>query len=804
MTGFLHEKDFSRKTFLKGGGALVVGFSFLGAGLTPGRAQAANLPNIAPDITQVDSWLTINADSTVTLYPGHHEFGQGTWTGYRQIAAEELDVPVTTISIPQFDTASAHPFPNQGSTAGSNGTANGGPVLRQAAAEARRALMTLAAAQLGVPASSLTVSQGIVSSGGKTVSYGSLVGGKLFNTTIGTGNNLAPLKPVSQYTVVGTRVPRFDIPAKVTGAFTYLQNVRIPGMVHGRPVRPRGQANVLAAAPEGGYANYKVLSVDESSIAHIPNVQVVRKGDFVGVVAPKEFDAIQAAAQLKVVWSASNTLPGSGNLPSATKAAPTITPDSVVLSYGNVDSALASAAHTLAATYTWPYQMHSPLGPCCAIADVTSGGRVTLFAQQQDGWGYQSAVTQVTGIPAQNIRVLIFEGASTFNPSPNVPVIADAAVMSQVVGKPVRVQYMRWDMHGWEPYGPANVADIQAGLDASGKLVALKHTSWYENGANVTPAAAQIGVTVPVDTLSSRASVRGAPSRLAPTTNNANAVGGTRFETFTAGDQFFPNVPNRQTISKTIASRFSTSALRGPGVIQPAWAFGTAMDELAHAANMDAVAFLQAHTTHDAWRPLLDATAKLANWQTRVSASKLSAGRYVTGRGIAFGGENHAFSDVYSGVAAEVRVDRKSGKVVVQHLYGAQDSGFIVNPASAENQMVGMLTRGASRTLFEEITFSKQRVTALDWVTYPILRFKDHPDVTTLVIPHQDEVITGDLSPAGTYPGPRYRGVGESLETVVPPAIGNAIFDATGVRLREAPLTPAKVLAALKQAGRHF
>jgi CO/xanthine dehydrogenase Mo-binding subunit len=362
---------------------------------------------------------------------------------------------------------------------------------------------------------------------------------------------------------------------------------------------------------------------------------------------------------------------------------------------------------------------------------------------------------------------------------------------------------MRWDMHGWEPYGPPNLADIRAGLDANGKLIAFEHTSWLHAGANATPGSVQVNGVPPVDSTSSRGSVRGSPSRLTPTTTNGAAIGGTRFETFTAGDQYFPNIPNRRSIAKTIPSMFSTSALRAPGVIQPAWAAETMMDELAVAANMDSLQFRQAHTTHDGWRPVLDQVAKSAAWKPRVSASQLSDERYVTGRGIAIGGENHANDDVYAGVVAEVQVDRKTGKIVVTHLFGAQESGVIVNPASAENQLTGMLVRGASRTIYEQITFSKQRVTGLDWVTYPILRFKETPTVTPVVMGHQDEVADLSISQTG-LPGPRYRGVGESIEAVVPAAIGNAFFDATGVRMRQIPLTPVKVRDALRRAGRLY
>jgi CO/xanthine dehydrogenase Mo-binding subunit len=318
---------------------------------------------------------------------------------------------------------------------------------------------------------------------------------------------------------------------------------------------------------------------------------------------------------------------------------------------------------------------------------------------------------------------------------------------------------------------------------------------------NPADAPVQLGLTIPADSGSFN-SVRGAPTRLSATSNNGTA-GSARVESFSTGDQYFPNIPNRRVTGKAVPSILKLCPLRAPSCIQPGWASESMIDELAHAANMDALAFRQAHCTHDGWRPVLDAVAKAANWQSRVSASTLSDAQVVSGRGIAIAGENHAFTDVYSGVVAEVEVNRKTGKIAVKHLYAVQDSGFIVNPESVENQLVGMSTRGVSRTLIEEATFNKRRTTALDWVSYPIMRFKEHPPVTAMVIPRTDEIVDAGLSPAGLA-GPRYRGAGESLEAAVPAAIGNAVFDATGVRLRQIPLTPPKVRLALAEAGRLY
>ena len=679
MTEIL-SKELSRTAFLKRGGALIVGFSLAGAGLAGRASQAANAPNIPPDLTQVDSWLSINADNTVTMFPGKHEFGQGTWTGYRQIVAEELDVAVTAITIPQFDTASPHPFPDLGSTAASNGTAIGGPQLRQAAAEARRTLLGLASTQLGV-AGLGAVGRQRRRLGRRQVGDLRLVAGRQalqHDHRRSRERTSAPLKPTSQYKVVGTRVPRFDIPDKVTGKHTYMQNVRIPGMWHGRPVRPRGQGDVLAATADGRAANYKLLSVDESSIKHIAGARVVRRGDFVGVVAPTEYAAVQAAAQLKVQWQEPAALPGVGNLYSAMRSAKTIG-DTVILNYGNTDSALKSAAKVVSGTYEWPFQMHSPLGPCCAIADVRDGA-ATLIAQQQNGWGYRSSVAEVTGVPVNNIRVLIFEGASTFNPSPNTTTIVDAALMSQLLGKPVRVQYMRWDMHGWEPYGPPNLADIRGGLDANGKLIAFEHTSWLHGGLSAIPGTVQTATALPADSTSTR----GRCAAREPAHADDDQRGrGRRDEVRDVhrGRPVLPEHPEpplgREDDPEHVLDLGAPRAGRDPARVG-----GRDDDGRARLRGEHGCARVPAGA-HDPRRLAARArqVAAVANWKPRVSASQVSNERYVRGRGIAIGGENHANDDVYAGTVAEVEVDRKTGKIVVKHLYGVQESGVIVNPA---------------------------------------------------------------------------------------------------------------------------
>jgi CO/xanthine dehydrogenase Mo-binding subunit len=668
-------------------------------------------------------------------------------------------------------------------------------------------LLNLASASLGVPVAQLTVTDGVVSGGGRSVTYGALLGGKPFNTTINTtAAGSAPIKSPSQYKVVGTRVPRFDIPDKVRGKWTFIQDVAIPGMLHGRPVRPRGTASVHAKSPEGGPASFTLLSVDESSIKNLAGARVVREKNFLGVVAPTEYAAIQGAAQLKARWSETETLPGHANMERFMRESPVTT--GVVLNYGNVDTAIKSAAKVITATYEFPVQIHGPIGPVCSIADVR-GDRVTIFMSGQDTWGYRPGIALAAGgIPVNNVRLIHYEGASTFNREPHNHPAVDATIMSRLAGAPVRVQHMRHDSMGYEAYGQHNLADMRGGLDANGKILTFEHVSWMppnitnvSDGTNV-PGNQQIGHPLPPDATSGGGSTRSQPFSYAGTSQNASG-GGARIETFQCGDQYFPNLPNRRVTGRTLKNLFRTSPLRAPACIQANWAGESFMDELAYAAGEDPVAFRRKHITSDAWMAVLDAVAKTSNWQPRRAASNLSDERIVRGRGVSIGGETHTHSDEYAGVVAEITVDRKTGKISVTHMHGAQDGGFIVNPASVENQIAGMLVQGVSRTLVEQMTFNKRRVTGLDWVSYPTLRFQDTPKVTTAVITRPNEIVPANLSPADVA-GPRYRGVGEPTVAAVPSAIANALFDATGVRMRQLPLTPAKVRNALAAAGRLY
>jgi CO/xanthine dehydrogenase Mo-binding subunit len=758
----MHEREFSRKSFIKGGGALVAGLSITGvaqATNNPGAPSATHTGAVPgpPDAAQIDSWLQINPDNTVTLYHGIAELGQGSPTALRMIAAEELGVSLDQVHAAQLDTnVSISAFAaGSGSTRG----AMAGTNMRGAAAAAKAAMLKLASAQLGVPVGSLTVDKGVVSGGGKSVKYSDLMAGKLFNSTIAAQN--AALTDPSQFKVIGTRVPRIDIPDLVSGKATFIQNVRVPGMLHGRVVRPRGQAAVNKGAT--------LLSVDKNSVSHIPNVQVVVVGNFVGVVAPHEYDAIQAAAQLKVKWDDTPSLPGSGNLAAWLRNPANLQSEGIAASNGDVGTGLANAAKVVSASYFTAYQAHAPIGPNCAVADVGADS-ATILCMAQGPYSTRSSVAAALGWAATpgKVRVQVYPGSGTYGRGTYDDVSISAALLSKAVGKPVRVQFMRWDDNGWEQFGPAQVTDVRAGIDAAGKIVAYDYTSWQHGWTQVVESAAQIAGVVPL-----------------PATA---AVGNA--DTTSSGS--FYNIPNRRVTSKRVdgfKGFLKGTYLRAPAAPQSLFASEQTIDALAHAANMDPVAFriqnIDATQTNGnaRWIGVLGAVTKAANWQPKVSASSVGSGDVVKGRGVAIGG----FAGAFPAVVADITVNRKTGKITVDHLYAAQDAGISVNPASIENQMVGCLVQGCSRAIMEEVKFNKVRTTSLDWVSYPAIRFKDSPKVTTVVVQRLDQ------PPAGS---------GEPTTAAVAAAIGNAFFDATGVRLTHMPMTPGLVRGALAAAGK--
>ena len=721
----------------------------------------------------------MNADNTASIKSGAITQGTGSVTGILQIAAEELDMDFSQVLHVKSDT---NVTPETGTKAASNTISNAGPGVRAAAAWARQTLLGLASTQLGVPVSPLSVSKGVVSGGGKTVTYGQLLGGKLFNvrmpaswnmTSLGTGvfdftggiqPGAAPAKPVSQYKLVGTRVPNVEIPPVVVGSATYVHNVRIPGMLHGRVVLPRGQFVSGFGAP--------VVSVDESSISHIPGARVIRKGDFVGVVAPHEYDAIQAAAQLKVKWAdPPKVLPGGGEEMSAMRAldragkTQAFNHDLLFAApnAGSVDPALASAAHAVSETYFWPTNSHTPIGPNCAVADVTPQG-AHIFAGTQGVYKTRDAVAQMISLPVSKIRVTTFEMGGTYGETQYDEAAQAAALMSQLVGTPVRVQLMRWDEIGWDNTAPGTLMDIRAGIDAKGNLVALDYSHIYPSYMDTTTKW---------------------PVQLANGTKQTEARSGN----YWPGPMY--SVPNTRYTVKTIPlseTWIKAAWMRSGSSPHSTFAMEQVVDELARAAGIDPVAFRRQNVTDGPNKaPLLavlDAVTKAANWQPAASGPKSSSGDIVSGRGIAW--TNVDGTTRMGAAVADITVNKKTGKITVKHVYQAFSAGLLVNPGLVENQMVGGMTQILSRLLVEEMRYSKTNVTSTDFVTYPILRFKDAPQITAITVQRTD------IPP---------QGVGEPVTTVAPAAVANAFYDATGVRLRSVPFTPARVRAALKAAG---
>jgi CO/xanthine dehydrogenase Mo-binding subunit len=727
---------FSRRDFLKTGGALMVAF-----GLRPIGNAFAQHAGVLAEGTELDSWIAVHADNTARIYFGRAEFGQGTVTGMLQIAAEELDLEMRQVSAVPLDTKVTR---DQGNQVSSSSIEQAGPHLRAAAAEARQALLQMAAARLGVAQSDLRVSSGVVSIAaqpGRSVTYGELIGDKRFNIKV-TGK--APLKPRSEYKVVGTRVPRLDIPAKMNGSYEYIQHVRLPGMLHARVVRPRGQGALGAGA--------KIASVDESSIAGIPGARVVRKGDFLGVVAPNEWHAVKAAAQLKVAWEIPSALPGDDRVYDAIRASKTT--DRTILEEGDVGQAMSRAVHTVSGTFKSPYESHATFAPNCALADVRPDAALVICSTQ-NLYPTRNLLAKALLMSPERIQVRYAEGAGTFGHSCYDDVAQSAAILSQLAGQPVRLQFMRHDEFGWDNYGPAHVAEVRAGADANGKIVAYEYRGWAHGWAAVETAT-ELAHNMKV------------PESVVRVVNK-----------FNAGAMY--DIPNRRLINHAVSGLggfLKGSPLRSPMDVSLSFASEQVIDELAWLSKMDPVAFRKLNVSNPRWRGVLDAVAQASKWKPRVAASQSKRGQILTGRGVALG--THYVS--FGAAAAEIQVNRKTGQVRVTHLYGALDAGLLVNPASVEQQIEGMLIQAASFLLMEELRFNQTQVTSLDWNSYPILRMAESPRVTAIAISRPEERSTG---------------AGEEIVGAAGAAIANAFFDATGVRLRQRPFTPERVLGSL-------
>lgn len=749
--------EITRRQFLKTTGGLVVSFKLFPSISAFGQATVG--PGIDADPTQLDSWLALAPDGTVTVFSGKVDLGTGVETALAQIVAEELDVPFSRIHMIGLDTNKAI---NQGTTAGSRTIERGGPQLRQAAAAARQELLKLAAARLGAPLEKLTVVDGVVSDGAKKVSYGQLIGGKQFNvkiTATGTGWDMkvAPevrAKEVKDYKIVGTSQKRLDLPPKLTGEFTFANDVRVPGMLHGRVVRPP----TITSKP---------ASVDESSVKNIPGlVKVVQEGSFLGVVCATEWAAISAAKALKVSWSQPSTkMPaGSEEVFAYIKNTKSLR-DQVTVNKGNPDTALAQANKTYEAAYRWPFQLHGMMGPPCAVADVGKD-QATLYTGTQGSFETRKAVAELLGFPEKNVRVLYREASGSYGRMGADDVSEDAALLSRAVGKPVRVQWMREDEHGWEPKGPAQLDLARAGVDAQGKIVAW---DFSDRGFPLTAASGR-GLRL----LASR------QIGMKPTADgNSNGTqGGGEMYAFENQKCAAPLIPWVQADETPLR----TGYLRAPGDIARCFASESFMDEIAADLRVDPVQFRMRYLgANKRGADALTAVAAKAKWQERPSPAPASSGSKATGRGVAISTR----AGTVCGAVAEVEVDKSTGNVAVKRFILSHDCGLIINPDGLKNQIEGNIVQGVSRALMEEVKFDSTGITTLDWKSYPVIKFPDVPEIDIVLINRPDMPALGG---------------GEPSSAPIAAAIANAILDAVAVRLREAPFTPARVLAATKKA----
>jgi nicotinate dehydrogenase subunit B len=747
--------DIARRSLLRGGGMLVVGLSLAGC-MAPRRplgaaaTAAPDNPRTAvagpPDAALLDTWLAIHSDGTATLYLGFAELGQGATTALLQVAAEELDLGMDQIRAAPLDT---HLSPNQGGTYSSASVQRGRPQIAAAAAQARAALLARAAQRLAVPRESLEVERGMVrvrNAPRTAVSYGELIGGQRFELKM---QGTAPLKNAADYRLVGVRTPRRDLASRVDGTHNYIQHLRLPGMLHARIVRPRGQAMYRAGA--------RVLAVDDSALAAIAGARVLRRGDFIGVVAPREWDAVRAAGLLRVNWEDPPALPGSEALHERMRAAPTV--DNVVLERGDVAAAVAGAAAQVSFTGRGPYQAHAPFAPNCALADVRADAALVICSSQ-DIYTARRGIAQLLGLPQEKTRVQFAENAGTYGHSCYDDAAQAAALLSQLAGAPVRLQFMRADEHGWDTYGPPHLGEVRAAADRNGRLLAYEYHGWQHNWSQVETTAHLAG---------------SAATEWPPV-----AVQGVN--PLVCGGMY--DIANLKLVNHRLPALDWLRAgwLRSPLDLSFAFVSEQAIDQLAADLGLDPCEFRRRNIRDARWRGVLDAAAQSGDWSTSWTPARLleadPRSTLRRGRGIGLG--THLVS--YGAAVAEIEVDIATGRVRILRLTGALDAGMVVNPLIVERQIEGQLVQTASRMLLEEVRFDTRRVTSLDWQGYPILRFADCPQIRAVVVQR---------------PGERSTGAGEETMAAAAAAIANAFFDATGRRMQRYPLLPERVLAAL-------
>jgi len=750
--------ELSRRAFISSTGALIVTLATADwATAATGTASAS--PSLPPD--RLDSYISIAPDGVITAYYGKIDGGQGLGTSIAQMVAEELDVPLDRVDLVMGDTGRTV---NMGGASAATGVSRAGMNLREMAAEARRLMIDMAAARLGVPPERLVVIDGEIQDTeipSRRISYAELIGGGRFeapvrwNGQLGLGlavSGQAKLKEPKDFKVIGKSPRRRDLPGKVFGTLEMAADVRLPGMVHARMIRPQN----AGAVP---------VEVDEASIKDIPGARVVWIKNLLAVVADKEWNAVRAAQKLKVTWSQSKPgFPGHDRLHEHIRNAP-IVKRHIQVENGDFEEGIKQAARIIEGEYEFPTQSHSSTGPACAVADARDGGCLLYTSTQKPHYA-AAGVAELLGLPRENVRAMWMFGTGSYGRNDQGDATADAAVLSQHLGRPVRVQYMRHEGIAWDPKGTASVNRSKAGLDATGKVIAYENISKAFSRWDVATNEGRAADVLAGHLLG---------FALKPDQNFEVPVASYTFEHKRLGWETIPPLMDR-------ASPMRTTHLRDP--YGPPILFGSEsfIDEVAAATDADPVEFRLRYLTHPRDRDAVRIAATHYGWDTRPSPrSGNRDGDVAVGRGIAY----RRHFTTFIALVAEVRVHRKTGVVEPIRYVCAHDVGLIVNPDTLRHVIDRQLVYGTSRTMFEELRFDENMVTSVDWETYPVLR-ADFP------LPQIDIVLVDRPEEAPS-------GAAEMALGLVPAAIGNAVFDATGVRLRRVPFTPERVKAALER-----
>ena len=732
-----------RRHVLKGGGSLIISFSLTRAfaqDQTVPAAAAPSPPGSLKSSPYLDSWIRIDADGAITVFTGKAELGQGFKTAFQQIAAEELNVPFASLKVVTADTKLTA---NEGYTSGSHSMQDSGTAIQNAAAQARELLLAEAAKRLDVSIDTLQSEDGVViAPDGRRLSYGELVSGDMLHVQAQPSSKL---KDPSTLKVMGQSIPRVDIPAKVTGGLAYVQDLRLSGMVHARVVRP----------PSYGA---QLIDCDVAAIEKMPGVvKVVRDGNFLAVVAAKEFQAIKAMNALAnaAKWQEVAQLPKLNDLPSVlTNLA---SQDSVIFQRSDPS---VSGQRTIEATYTRPYQSHGSVGPSCAVAQLADGA-MTVWSHTQGVYPDRQAIADMLRMPSASIRVIHVEGSGCYGHNGADDAAADAAMIARALpGVPVRVQWTREQEHAWEPYGPAMVTRLKASLDAAGKI-ADWNFEVFSNTHSMRPGGA--GCLLAAQHMAQPVAVPPAkPIPLPEGGGDRNAIPIYTFPNAHVVHHFIPTMPIR------------ISAMRALGAYHNVFSIESFMDELAALAGVDPVEFRLNHLDDPRGRDVIEKAAQGFGWRKGQAASD---------RGFGFAFARYKNLAAYCAIASEVEVNRETGRARLVRAVAAVDSGQVVNPDGLINQIEGAIIQSTSWTLYESVTFDATRITSIDWQTYPILRFDAVPESIEVHIINR--------------PGKPFLGSGETGQGPAAASVANAIANATGIRLRDLPLTRKRIKDAI-------